>query len=228
MPNTRSKAPSKTRKAKQPGKPRKTATADDNASVRDRLLEVATRLFAEQGYDGTSVDAIVDGAGVNKNMVYYYFGSKSKLYMTVFDEAYLQLQKLELLILEDNLPIEKLIPKLVRLYFELHGKHEALTRLVLWENLARGRHLIPKEIKAVRLRVYEIIREALESGKREGTVSEEIDDKYFMITLIGACQIYASNRYTLSHSLNINLRSESVLKEAEAQVIKLLVKSIRK
>ena len=53
-------------------------------SNKRRLLEVATRLFARHGFEGTSVSAIVDGAGVNKRMLYHYFGNKEGLYRAVF------------------------------------------------------------------------------------------------------------------------------------------------
>ncbi|MEV4443833.1 TetR family transcriptional regulator, partial [Streptomyces sp. NPDC049577] len=40
-----------------------------------RLLAAATRLFADQGYDRTSVQEIVEAAGVTKGALYHYFAS---------------------------------------------------------------------------------------------------------------------------------------------------------
>ncbi len=47
------------------------------------LLTVATRLFAERGYEGASVRAICNAAGANVNAVSYHFGGKSALYNQV-------------------------------------------------------------------------------------------------------------------------------------------------
>ena len=47
---------------------------------RQGILEAATRLFTEQGYDGTSVDDIAAEAGVSKQTVYSHFGNKEKLF----------------------------------------------------------------------------------------------------------------------------------------------------
>jgi AcrR family transcriptional regulator len=57
-------------------------SADD--TTRDRLRKVAEELFARQGYDATSVDSIARAAGVNKAMIYYYFGSKQQLAHDIF------------------------------------------------------------------------------------------------------------------------------------------------
>ena len=54
------------------------------APVPQRLLAVATRLFAERGYDRTSVQEIVEAAGVTKGALYHYFGSKEDLLQEVY------------------------------------------------------------------------------------------------------------------------------------------------
>ncbi|HNO01068.1 MAG TPA: TetR family transcriptional regulator, partial [Chitinophagaceae bacterium] len=42
-------------------------------------MKKAEKLFAEKGYNGTSVRDIAEKAGINLAMVSYYFGSKEKL-----------------------------------------------------------------------------------------------------------------------------------------------------
>jgi AcrR family transcriptional regulator len=44
-----------------------------------QIIDIAERLFAERGFDGTSVRDIADEAGINVAMISYYFGSKEKL-----------------------------------------------------------------------------------------------------------------------------------------------------
>jgi len=55
-------------------------------STRDRLLEVAEKLFAEKGFDGVGVREITALAGCNVSAVNYYFKNKQGLYMAVFKE----------------------------------------------------------------------------------------------------------------------------------------------
>jgi AcrR family transcriptional regulator len=54
--------------------------------VKERLLHVATRLFARHGFEGTSVQDIVDAAGVTKGAMYHYYGSKDDLLYEVYHQ----------------------------------------------------------------------------------------------------------------------------------------------
>ena len=60
------------------------ATDGNGTPVPQRLLAAATRLFAERGYERTSVQEIVEAAGVTKGALYHYFGSKEDLLQEVY------------------------------------------------------------------------------------------------------------------------------------------------
>ncbi|WP_298393015.1 TetR family transcriptional regulator [uncultured Azonexus sp.] len=55
-----------------------------NTDTRERILDVAERLFMAHGYDGTSMRQITGEAGVNLAAVNYHFGSKESLIQEVF------------------------------------------------------------------------------------------------------------------------------------------------
>jgi AcrR family transcriptional regulator len=59
-----------------PGRRRLTA-----AQRRERILDVASRLFAKDGYAGASIDRIASAAGVSPPVIYDHFPSKKDLYM---------------------------------------------------------------------------------------------------------------------------------------------------
>ena len=74
---------------------RKPATAVD-VDNRSRLLHAATDAFAEYGYEGASLRAIADNAGVSFQLIAYYFGSKEELWIATVDflfERYLETGK---------------------------------------------------------------------------------------------------------------------------------------
>ena len=56
--------------------------------TRDRIIKAAERLFAEHGYDGTSIRAIVAKARVNQAAINYHFGGKDGLYREVLRTAF--------------------------------------------------------------------------------------------------------------------------------------------
>lgn len=66
---------------------REPADSSGEAPMRERLLDVALRLFSENGYSGTSVSAIVTAAGVTQPMLYYYFRNKQALFEALVEKA---------------------------------------------------------------------------------------------------------------------------------------------
>jgi AcrR family transcriptional regulator len=68
---------------------RKTGVVREKPSREDttsRILSTATRLFAAQGYDGTSTKDICERAGVNIAAIHYHFGSKENLYHSIIEQ----------------------------------------------------------------------------------------------------------------------------------------------
>ncbi|WP_402466107.1 TetR/AcrR family transcriptional regulator [Isoptericola aurantiacus] len=63
-----------------------------NTNVADAVLQAALDLFATQGYATTSVQQIVEAAGVTKGAMYHYFQSKDDLLFAIYDRM-LTLQK---------------------------------------------------------------------------------------------------------------------------------------
>jgi AcrR family transcriptional regulator len=60
---------------------------DRGQATRDHLVGEATRLFAERGFDATSVEAVLDAAGVSRGSLYHHFKSKEALFEAVLDDA---------------------------------------------------------------------------------------------------------------------------------------------
>jgi TetR/AcrR family transcriptional regulator len=64
-------------------KPKRDAEATKNA-----ILDAALEEFAVRGLAGARVDQIADAAGVNKALIYYYFASKDRLYLSVTERVF--------------------------------------------------------------------------------------------------------------------------------------------
>jgi AcrR family transcriptional regulator len=60
---------------------------------RRQLMDVAARLFADQGYHPTSVADIVDAAEVGKGVFYWYFDSKEELFVEILRDAQISLRR---------------------------------------------------------------------------------------------------------------------------------------
>lgn len=55
-------------------------------STEERIKEAATRVFLEKGFDGATSRDIAEAAGINIALTNYYFRSKEKLFMNIFEE----------------------------------------------------------------------------------------------------------------------------------------------
>ena len=64
------------------------AARKDGLATRERLLEVASAVFAEKGYRDTTVGEICERAGVNTAAINYHFGGKDELYAAAWQNAF--------------------------------------------------------------------------------------------------------------------------------------------
>jgi AcrR family transcriptional regulator len=55
-------------------------------ATRAHLIEVATRLFATQGYDSTSIEAVLAESGVSRGSLYHHFPGKEALFLAVLED----------------------------------------------------------------------------------------------------------------------------------------------
>ena len=72
-----------------------TATAKRQRYDLEGLVDVAIRVFAERGYDGTTVDDIAAAAGVAKSSLYHHVENKAELLQLGVDRAMARLQEME-------------------------------------------------------------------------------------------------------------------------------------
>lgn len=194
--------------------------------TRAKLLKSATALFSEKGYHGVSVDEIVSLAGVNKRMVYHYYGSKDDIYREALIEVYGRLESVEFAAVKKGKdPIEKL--KLVmQAYYEFNEKNPDFVKMILWENLNNGEALKEHKNYFAKNTFLKKFAEIIDEGIQEGIFRKDINSKHLLIEFIGLCFIYYSNTFTLSSALNINLRSKRQRKEALNNALDLIFKGI--
>jgi len=153
--------------------------------VRDReILEAALRLFAENGYHGTTVDDVARAASTSKGGLYFHFPSKGELFSALLDyAARLLLSKIEGAIRDVDDPIAKLERGLA-VFVQTITSHRPLARLFLVEGFGAG-----PAFQARLREIYELfirfIREQLEAAIRQGRV-RPVDTDLISVAWFGA------------------------------------------
>ncbi|MBA3477463.1 MAG: TetR family transcriptional regulator, partial [Lautropia sp.] len=116
-------------------------TSRDPEATREAILTAATDEFAAFGLGGARVDRIAERAGINKRMLYYYFGQKEDLFLAVLERSYEKIrgeeQNLNLTQVEPTEAIRRLIAFTWNYYIE----NPSFLILLNSENLHRARHL---------------------------------------------------------------------------------------
>lgn len=103
----------------------------DETTTADLLVHTARELFAQHGYDGTSIRAITDQAGVNLAAVTYHFGSKEALYAAVVASVAGPLHERVLACsARREEPLSRLAA-IIALYFEHFADHPDMPKLII-------------------------------------------------------------------------------------------------
>src|SRR6201984_725669 len=119
----------------------KTPHRREPVGTRQRLLTAARREFGRSGLSGARVDEIAARAGVNKQLVYHYFGDKDALYLAVLEWVYEEIRTQERKLNLTGLPPVQAIRKLVESSFDHLAAHPDFILLLNDENRAGARHV---------------------------------------------------------------------------------------
>jgi AcrR family transcriptional regulator len=139
--------------------------------VQSRILDAAVELFAEQGFDGTSVQEIVDRAAVTKGAMYHYFTSKDDLLYEIYHSLISVQQTAMDRILDAGLPPQEAIRAII-----VNLVETTTARLGETAVFAREMHKLGADrMAAVRSerRVYhETFRYVVARGQRDGAFAD--------------------------------------------------------
>ncbi|NKQ58978.1 TetR/AcrR family transcriptional regulator [Amycolatopsis sp. K13G38] len=136
-------------------------------TVPRRLLSAATRLFAQRGYDRTSVQEIVAAAGVTKGAMYHYFGSKDDLLSEIYGRVLrLQTEQLEKVATTEAPVLERLRRAAADVVVSTIENLDDTTIFM------QSMHLLSPEkrrsVRAERRGYHERFRSLIEEGQRAG------------------------------------------------------------
>ena len=134
-----------------------------------KLLAAARREFADHGLAGARVDEIAARAGVNKQLVYHYFGDKDALYLAVLEWVYDEIRTQERELNLEGLPPERAIQKLIESSFDHLARHPDFILLLNDENRNGARHLRASlKIEDMHSPLVSMVSTILKQGVRTG------------------------------------------------------------
>ncbi len=182
--------------------------------ARAAILAAATAEFAALGLGGARVDAIAEQAGINKRMLYHYFGTKDDLYRAVLEEAYAAIRAAEGEIALGRGSPANAMRELVLFTWRYYREHPEFLSLLATENVNKGAALgAAARIRALNSPLIATIGSLLEQGAADGKFRRGVDPFKLYVSIASLCFFYLANRWTLGVSFGRDL-SEPVEIEA--------------
>jgi AcrR family transcriptional regulator len=161
------------------------------------ILDVATAEFADKGYAGARVDEIAAKTSTTKRMIYYYFGNKERLYITVLERAYTGIRSLEQELDVDHLDPVDAIRELAELTFDHHESHPDFLRLVSIENIHRAEHIARSSVlSGLADPALDVLARILKRGREAGVFREDVDPLDVHMVISAFCMFRTANRHT--------------------------------
>jgi AcrR family transcriptional regulator len=168
--------------------------------TRQNIVKAAIVLFAERGYDGTSVRAIVSKARVNQAAINYHFKGKEGLYLEVLKvafEGYLRLDNFDPERLKD-MPLEEALRSFVHQQLRPLLARDQVSRYIrifAWENV-RPSKVLTNFVKTGAMpflaSATELVRRILPAD------TSDQDAMCAAISLMGQCSVFVRSREQLT------------------------------
>lgn len=180
-----------------------TALKTDFNDKQIQILKVAETLFAEKGFDGTSIRNIAKIAKINIAMVSYYFGSKERLLesLIVYRTSDLKYQ-LDNLLQEDLEPIEK-INKLIELYINRINSNRGIYRILHFEFTSKKREQNLQAFSELKKGNLKSLESIIEEGQKKGVFRKDVIIPLITPTILGTFFHFHMNKPFFENLLNL-------------------------
>lgn len=159
-----------------------------------QILLIAETLFAENGFEGTSIRTIAKEAEINVAMVSYYFGSKEKLLeaLIVYRTSDLKIQ-IKNLSVEDLDPVEK-IDKMIELYVNRIRCNKGIYRILHFEFSTEEKEDKLKVLNEVRDKNLKSLETIIHEGQQKGIFRKDIIIPLIPPTIMGTFFHFTMNK----------------------------------
>jgi TetR/AcrR family transcriptional regulator, cholesterol catabolism regulator len=151
--------------------------------LRERILRVATDLFAEKDFDLVPIDEVATRAGVGKGSVYRYFSSKEMLYAEVvvggFEQLHLELRDAAPTAADWREHAKSIVRHTTRFFWERRGSFGMLRESQALPPVTRRGFSLQHK------RLSRLIRAVLAAGVRDGVLRADLDPRVAAEALLG-------------------------------------------
>ena len=209
---------------KRPGRPLK--SHDGAANTREKILQAATKVFAGHGLGGGRIHLISRAARTNERMIYYYFGSKERLFIEVLEKVYRDMWEAESALALDHADPVAALAQIVTFTMDHYLSHPEMLTILNNENLHEGKYVSrSKELKRLSSPALDLMSRIYRAGVDKGVFRKGVKPLELYLSILAMNYFYISNRHTLSAFLGVDLVGEN-LKSWRLWVVDVITRAV--
>ncbi|MEO8772033.1 MAG: TetR family transcriptional regulator [Ferruginibacter sp.] len=160
-----------------------------------QILEKSEELFAEKGFNGTTVRDIAEYAGINLAMVSYYFGSKEKLLEALFRNRMAATQiRLQNIISNQSLSFIQKIDILIDEFIDRVIQKRCFYKVMLQEQVINKNKEVIKLLKDYKIGYAKLVSTLIVEGQKAKKIKKDIDIVMLLGTMTGTVTQILINR----------------------------------
>jgi TetR/AcrR family transcriptional regulator len=181
----------------------------DKNDLRNKLISIATRLFAERGLHGVSIRELSKAAGVSISMISYYFGGKEGLYSSVLQEQFSGFGHIEEINTADSDALSK-IEAYIRWTIVRHRDKPYLLRFYTSE-LTNPTQFFPLIVQPAIGKVIEILVQIIEEGISRNRFRKDLNPADTVLAMAGMVNYYFLSTLATQELINHSPERDEVL-----------------
>ena len=186
------------------------------------------KVFAERGLGGGRINLISRAARSNDRMIYYYFGSKEKLFIEVLGKIYRDMWEAESALDLDLENPASALTQIVQFTMDHYLTHPEMLTLLNNENLHKGKYVSKsKTMKELSSPALDLMGRIYRRGVEDGVFRSGISPLHIYLSILALNYFYVSNRYTLSAFLGMDLMAADNLSAWRAWVTETVLNAVR-
>jgi AcrR family transcriptional regulator len=172
------------------------------------ILQAAEQLFAEDGFDGTSVRDIAKKANVNIAMISYYFGSKEKMLEALVLHRISDMRLQMVSLYNENIsPLAK-IDKLIELYISRINKNRCIYQILHFEFSTKKRELNFENFTEVKKHNLQVLENIIKEGQDAGIFQKDINVALIPPVIMGTYFHFHQNKPFYLQILDLKTEEE--------------------
>ncbi|HZR40801.1 MAG TPA: TetR/AcrR family transcriptional regulator [Ktedonobacteraceae bacterium] len=170
---------------------------------RAELLNIAREIFAEKGFEATTISEIVARAGVAQGTFYWYFPSKNSLMVALAKEMRHQIKRTLLNSYSQSEDLQTMIEKSVTGAFRIMEQYRDVLTIIRFS----ATHWLgtPSDRERVFSSYYSLIAEMINREQAKGVIADDINGNVMAVLIVGTVYYAAEECYVYNSTIPVEI-----------------------